>query len=175
MLVSDFHFDLPEELIAQHPPAERGSSRMLVLEWATGRLVDTHFADLPEWLRPGDLLVLNVSRVLPARLFATRGGLGKQVGSPQPTGLVEVLLTEQVEEAGSGSNPTSQSRDVGHPMVSNPTSQSRDVGHPMVWRVLVKPAKKVRVGETLHFAESLGGENAGILPLRQAQGQSDSS
>jgi len=155
--VSDFHFDLPEELIAQHPPAARGASRMLAMarEQGTGDsgqgLVDAQFRDLPRFLRAGDLLVLNDSRVLPARLFATRTGVGAQAGSPSPGGVIEVLLTE---EQGTG---------------------DRQQG--LVWRALVKPAKKVRIGETLHFAERVGGTDAGtdagILPLRSAQGQND--
>ena len=70
MRVADFHFDLPEDLIAQTPPAVRGSSRMLAVNRATGALTDGLFADLPNHLRPGDLLILNDSRVLPARLYA---------------------------------------------------------------------------------------------------------
>jgi S-adenosylmethionine:tRNA ribosyltransferase-isomerase len=156
--VSDFHFDLPEELIAQHPPAERGASRMLVVkrgnrEQGTGnvqdpgdsvsQLVDAWFRELPEFLRRGDLLVLNDSRVLPARLFAVRAGLATQANSPGPSGQIEVLLVEEVE--GGGVKPTSQERDVGHP------TRWPDVGHPVLWRALVRPAKKVRVGETLNF------------------------
>ncbi len=123
MFVSDFHFDLPEDLIAQHPPAERGSSRMLVLNREDGSLADRRFADLPQILQPGDLLILNNSRVLPARLFATRAGARTQANSPHPTGLIEVLLTEQLESA-TGEN---------------------------TWNVLVKPARKVHPGETLKF------------------------
>ena len=97
MLVSDFHFELPEELIAQHPPAVRGASRMLVLDRCTGEYDDSIFRNLPEFLRSGDLLILNDSRVLPARLYATRSrGGGTQQSSPDPTGRVEVLLTQQV-------------------------------------------------------------------------------
>jgi S-adenosylmethionine:tRNA ribosyltransferase-isomerase len=96
MRVSDFHYDLPEELIAQTPPAIRGTSRMLVLDRAIGTLTDQHFTDLPSHLRSGDLLILNDSRVLPARLFATRAGLHTQPNSPGPTGRVEVLLTQQL-------------------------------------------------------------------------------
>ena len=70
--VSDFDYDLPEELIAQQPPAERGSSRMLVMDRATGALHDDFFSNLGEHLRRGDLLVLNDSRVIPARLYARR-------------------------------------------------------------------------------------------------------
>ena len=98
MRVSDFNFDLPEELIAQSPPAIRGSSRMLVLDRATGASEDNFFRNLPEILRPGDLLILNDSRVIPARLYATRAGLNTQHNSPDPTGRIEVLLTQQVAE-----------------------------------------------------------------------------
>jgi S-adenosylmethionine:tRNA ribosyltransferase-isomerase len=96
--VSDFNFDLPEELIAQSPPAIRGSSRMLVLDRATGVYQDNFFRNLPEILRPGDLLILNDSRVIPARLYATRAGLHTQHNSPEPTGRIEVLLTQQLAE-----------------------------------------------------------------------------
>jgi S-adenosylmethionine:tRNA ribosyltransferase-isomerase len=94
--VSDFHFDLPEELIAQSPPAIRGSSRMLVFDRTTGTYQDNFFSNLPQILRPGDLLILNDSRVIPARLYATRAGLHTQHNSPDPTGRVEVLLTQQL-------------------------------------------------------------------------------
>jgi len=72
LLVADFDFDLPAELIAQEPPAERGQSRMLVLNRATGALREARFAEFPSLLNPGDLLVLNDSRVIPARLYARR-------------------------------------------------------------------------------------------------------
>jgi S-adenosylmethionine:tRNA ribosyltransferase-isomerase len=96
MRVADFNFDLPEDLIAQSPPAIRGSSRMLVVDRATGAFEDNFFRNLPEILRPGDLLILNDSRVIPARLYAIRAGLHRQHRSPDPTGRIEVLLTQQV-------------------------------------------------------------------------------
>jgi S-adenosylmethionine:tRNA ribosyltransferase-isomerase len=96
--VSDFNFDLPEELIAQSPPVIRGSSRMLVLDRATGAYHDNFFSNLPKILRPGDLLILNDSRVIPARLYATRAGLHTQHNSPDPIGRIEVLLTQQLAE-----------------------------------------------------------------------------
>jgi S-adenosylmethionine:tRNA ribosyltransferase-isomerase len=96
--VSDFNFDLPEELIAQSPPEIRGSSRMLVLDRATGAYQDNFFSNLPKILRPGDLLILNDSRVIPARLYATRAGLHTQHNSPDPTGRIEVLLTQQLAQ-----------------------------------------------------------------------------
>ncbi len=126
MRVSDFHFDLPEELIAQTPPAIRGTSRMLVLNRATGAFTDEHFSDLPTHLRAGDLLILNDSRVLPARLYATRArGPHTQHNSPDPTGRIEVLLTQQLTDEHPGEN---------------------------VWSALVRPSRKVQPGEHLHFA-----------------------
>jgi S-adenosylmethionine:tRNA ribosyltransferase-isomerase len=97
MLVSDFDFDLPEELIAQEPAADRAGARMLTLDRATVEFRDRTFRELPGLLRPGDLLVLNDSRVIPARLFAHRAGLHTQ-GNHEATGRVQVLLAEQLSE-----------------------------------------------------------------------------
>ncbi|AMO78391.1 tRNA preQ1(34) S-adenosylmethionine ribosyltransferase-isomerase QueA [Pseudomonas citronellolis] len=72
MRVADFHFDLPEALIARHPLAERRASRLLVLDGPSGALSHRHFADLLEYLRPGDLMVFNNTRVIPARLFGQK-------------------------------------------------------------------------------------------------------
>jgi len=73
---SDFYFDLPPELIAQTPLERRDGSRLLALDKATGETRHLHFYDLPALLRPGDCLVLNDSRVLPARLIGKRAGGG---------------------------------------------------------------------------------------------------
>jgi len=116
LLVTDFDYELPEELIAQEPPAERGTSRMLVMDRGTGALRDNHFAEFPSLLREGDLLVLNDSRVIPARLYARRT-LRRE--KEKPTGRIEVMLTE-------------------------PASENR-------WRALVRPGRKVAIGERLVF------------------------
>ncbi|KXX65885.1 tRNA preQ1(34) S-adenosylmethionine ribosyltransferase-isomerase QueA [Marichromatium gracile] len=84
---SDFHFDLPDELIAQYPLAERAASRLLVLEAGAERPSDRRFLDLPGLLRPDDLLVFNNTRVMRARLFAV-----KETG-----GRVELLIERVVE------------------------------------------------------------------------------
>lgn len=76
MKTSDFYFDLPQELIAQTPIEKRDASRLLVLDKGSGEIEHKHFYDLPNFLKPGDCLVLNNSRVLPARLFGRRSGGG---------------------------------------------------------------------------------------------------
>ena len=86
MKTSDFWYDLPEELIAQTPLQQRDSSRLLVLEQKTGNITHRHFYDITEYLHPGDCLVMNDSRVLPARLLGNR-----------PTGgAVELLLLKDL-------------------------------------------------------------------------------
>ena len=88
MRKSDFHYELDETLIAQKPLAERCASRMLCLDGSTGRLEDRMFADLSSLLRPGDLLVFNDTRVMPARIF------GKKASGGRLEMLVERLLDE---------------------------------------------------------------------------------
>lgn len=86
---ADFHFDLPEELIAQHPPAQRGDSRLLLLDRGTGDTRDAHFSALPALLQPGDLLVFNDTRVIKARLYGVKSSGGKVEL------LIERLLSDQ--------------------------------------------------------------------------------
>jgi S-adenosylmethionine:tRNA ribosyltransferase-isomerase len=119
--VADFDFDLPEELIAQQPPAERGQSRMLVMDRASGYLRDRQFADFPSLLRESDLLVLNDSRVIPARLYARRT-LRRE--KEKPIGRIEVMLTESA-----GDNR---------------------------WHALVRPGRKIAIGERLVFPAADG-------------------
>jgi S-adenosylmethionine:tRNA ribosyltransferase-isomerase len=88
MHLSDFYFDLPEELIAQYPLKERTDSRLLCLDGATGKLQDSVFRRLPEQLRAGDLLVFNNTKVIPARLFGQKSTGGK----------VEVLVERVLDE-----------------------------------------------------------------------------
>jgi len=86
---TDFHYDLPPELIAQVPLAERSASRLLCFDRQSGDLDDRHFKELPGLLRPGDLLVFNDTRVIPARLF------GKKATGGQVEILLERLLNKQ--------------------------------------------------------------------------------
>lgn len=114
--VADFNFDLPQELIAQEPPRERGQSRMLVMGRQDGAVRDAQFSEFPSLLHEGDLLVLNESRVIPARLYAQRTLVRER---ERPTGSIEVMLTEP---AGGDD-----------------------------WWALVRPGRKVAIGEVLVF------------------------
>src|SRR5713226_1767020 len=88
MRVSDFDYDLPAELIAQHPLSERDASRLLIVDRATQTWRDSAFASLPDCLRANDVLVLNNTRVFPARLLGERAPSG---------GAVELLLLRELE------------------------------------------------------------------------------
>ena len=88
MDVKDFYFDLPQELIAQDPLEDRSASRLLVLNKHTGRVTHRHFRDIKEYLKPGDCLVINDTKVIPARLF----GIKKDTGAK-----IEVLLLKRRE------------------------------------------------------------------------------
>ncbi|HEX7077685.1 MAG TPA: tRNA preQ1(34) S-adenosylmethionine ribosyltransferase-isomerase QueA [Candidatus Eisenbacteria bacterium] len=91
MKTSDFDYDLPPDRIAQHPAPERDLSRLLVLDRATGAIAHRLFRDLPEFIRPGDLLIVNDTRVLPARIFA-RAPRAAGCATPRE---VEVLLLRE--------------------------------------------------------------------------------
>lgn len=89
MHISEFDYELPEELIAQHPLPERDASRMLVVDRSSGSWSDRQFAEITEFLNPDDALVINNTRVFPARLVGFREGTG---------GRVELLLVREVEQ-----------------------------------------------------------------------------
>ncbi|MFZ0286619.1 MAG: tRNA preQ1(34) S-adenosylmethionine ribosyltransferase-isomerase QueA [Terriglobales bacterium] len=130
MLVTDFDYTLPAELIAQESLADRAASRLLRLDRSSGKLTDGRFRDFPDLLRSDDLVVFNNTKVFPARLFGQRSGTKAQpVSSHNPAakdflkGRVEVLLTRQVAL------------------------------DPNEWECLVRPGRKIGVGEKLTFGE----------------------
>ena len=88
MNINDFDYELPKELIAQTPAEKRDCSRLMVVDRATGKVEHKHFYDILDYLEPGDCLVLNNSKVLPARLFGVKEGTGAKV---------EFLLTKRIE------------------------------------------------------------------------------
>jgi len=132
MLVSDFQYDLPPDRIAQEPLADRAGSRLLCLNrpesWQ-----DRNFREFPDLLRSDDLLVLNNTRVFPARLYGRRSGQRAQFLSPHNPaardflrGRIEVLLTRQLAD------------------------------NPNEWECLVRPGRKIGVGEKLYFGAPPG-------------------
>lgn len=112
MNIEDFNYHLPESLIAQVPLKERDTSRLLYLNRQTGETKDLHFKDIIQFFQPGDTLVLNDTKVMPARLF----GVKKETQAK-----VEMLMLSNVE----GND----------------------------WEVLLKPAKRIKVGQTISFGE----------------------
>ena len=88
MKTSDFYFDLPEELIAQEPLADRASSRLMVVHKDSGKREHRHFRDIKEYLRAGDCLVINNTKVIPARLFGEKEGTQAKI---------EILLLKRKE------------------------------------------------------------------------------
>jgi len=129
VLVSDFNYHLPEELIAQEPLADRAASRLLHI--TPGGLRDDQFQAFPDVLKSDDLVVFNNAKVLPARLFGRRGGVqALPLSAQNPAareflqGKVEVLLTRQISV------------------------------EPNEWECLVRPGRKIGDGERLFFGES---------------------
>ncbi len=130
MLVSDFHYELPEELIAQEPLGDRAGSRLLLVNSGAETFEDRRFREFPELLRPDDLVVFNNTRVFPARLYGRRGGVRSQATSARNPaareflqGRIEVLLTRPLQR------------------------------EPNEWECLVRPGRKIGVGEQLFFGE----------------------
>jgi S-adenosylmethionine:tRNA ribosyltransferase-isomerase len=130
MLVSDFQYDLPPERIAQEPLEDRAASKLLHLDRSSSHTRDCQFREFPSLLHPGDLLILNNTRVFPARLYGHRSGRRAQPVSPHNPaardflhGRVEVLLTRQIS------------------------------AEPNDWECLVRPGRKIGIGEKLFFGD----------------------
>lgn len=123
MKTSDFYFDLPEELITQVPLQNRTDSRLLVLDKKTGDIQHNHFRDLMQFLRPGDRLVLNDTKVLPARLIGHRIDSGTQV---------EILLLKRL---------------------SAEAILQHELEEGCIWEALAGPGKRARVGHQLAFGD----------------------
>src|SRR5437870_4700011 len=135
MELSDFDYQLPEDLIAQEPLADRAASRMLVVYRDQGRWEDRTFRDFPQFLCAGDCLVLNDSRVFPSRLYGHRAGVGAlPIGKKNPkrhehlSGEVEVFLLKPVSADG------------------------------REWQALVRPGRKMRTGEVIRFDDGIEAE-----------------
>jgi S-adenosylmethionine:tRNA ribosyltransferase-isomerase len=133
MNISEFDFEIPDELIAQEPPAERGTSRLLVLDRASGRVEHSTFMQLGQYLRTGDLLVVNNTQVIPARLLGTRVPSG---------GSVECLLIRRLADTHIGSD---------------------SVENAQFWEALMHPGQKLKVGARVSFERDGGRLHGEVL------------
>jgi len=129
MKVAEFSYELPLERIAQRPLPERDASRLLVLERSSGNSEDRQFGELPELVRGDELIAINNARVFPARVFGRRRGLRAEPLGPRSR-LRRQYLTAPIEAL-----------------------LVRRVGPDETWEALVRPGRKVRVGEVLVFGE----------------------
>ena len=152
--IADLDYDLPGHLIAQQPTRQRGSSRLLVIERATDRLFDRRFSDLPSLLRTGDVLVLNDTRVVPAKIVARRRSGGRVEGlllQETCVGQWEVMLRGR-GRLQPGETLALGVTGAGEPMAACELTERLGGGR---WRVSVQPAEP---------AESLL-ERVGLTPL----------
>ena len=115
MKLSDFQYEVPEELVAQYPLEKRDASQLMVLNKKTGERENKVFPEILDFLNKGDVLVVNETKVFPARLFGTKD---------KTEATVELLLLRQLEKT--------------------------------MWEVLVKPARKVRVGNRIQITDDFG-------------------
>ena len=126
---SDFYYDLPKELIAQDPLADRSSSRLLVMNKETGELTHTVFSEVVKYLEPGDCLVINDTKVIPARLLGERlprevaCGRNEKAQAAQPRAHMELLLLKRLGDR--------------------------------TWETLAKPGKRAQVGDRISFGEGM--------------------
>jgi len=153
VLVSDFHYELPEELIAQEPLTDRAGSRLLHVE-RVGALGDRQFREFPELLGPSDLVVFNNTRVFPARLYGRRRGV-QHSHSSTGSGHPENQNPHPFDKL-RASSLAKNARRVGHPGVAGRIEVllTRQVlQEPNEWECLVRPGRKIGMGERLFFGE----------------------
>ncbi|MCL2071711.1 MAG: tRNA preQ1(34) S-adenosylmethionine ribosyltransferase-isomerase QueA [Oscillospiraceae bacterium] len=128
MLKSDFYYELPEELIAQTPIEPRDSSRLMVVNRASDTIMHDYFYNIADYLNKGDLLVMNDSKVFPARIIGTRKG-----GTLSKSGIsVEFLLLEPIEHS--------------------------EQAHESIWETMVYPGRRLKKGAVVEFPEGLTAE-----------------
>lgn len=147
LLTRDYDYSLPEELIAQRPLERREASRMMVLHRSEGRIEHRSFADFPGFVRSsseGDLVVLNNTRVIPARAFSDDGR-------------IELLFLESANWSDASSSPSGSTNDA-----STGDAAGCSEGH--VWKCMVKPGRKMRIGATV----SVGGVEGWVREILPA-------
>ena len=159
MKTADFDYNLPEELIAQEPAAQRDECRLLVMNRQTGEVEDRIFRDIKEYLRPGDLIIANETRVLPARLLGTKRGTG---GAAEVFLLKDVTLETAGAEAASAAGAAAGGAAAGSAAGANsetagvaPTNATTSNAS-AYWEVLVKPGRRLKAGAVVDFCDENG-------------------
>ena len=147
MKLHDFYYELPPELIAQTPLKDRSASKLLVLDKKSGEYVDRHFTDILDYIDPGDCLVLNDTRVIPARLL----GVKNPTGSP-----IEFVLLHRLGEA-----------DLA--LKDYPEPRYPSLPDNCFWEVILRPGKKAHVGTVFDFGDSPTPEELMASPLLRAE------
>ncbi|MCD7818178.1 MAG: tRNA preQ1(34) S-adenosylmethionine ribosyltransferase-isomerase QueA [Lachnospiraceae bacterium] len=142
MKTSDFKFDLPQELIAQDPLEDRASSRLLVLDKETGAIEHRHFYNITEYLHPGDCLVLNNTKVIPARLYGNRV-LPENAAQSALSGAASEVYGEKTAEGSEWKKGAAIEVLLLKRKADN------------VWETLVRPGKKARPGTKIVFGDGL--------------------
>lgn len=147
MRLSDFEYELPNELIAMHPFYPRDGAKLLVADRKSGEIIHSHFYDLPNFLQEGDFLVFNKSKVIPARLF------GKVDGKN-----IEILLTSPCHSERSDSeieeSPSNGRKGFLHSSFQEVSRN--DKGN--IWEVIAKPGKRLKIGSKIEFSDKLNAE-----------------
>ena len=165
---SAFDYDLPDALIARHPAAARDESRLLVVDRATSMLQHQRFRDIAEYFAAGDALVLNETKVIPARLLGVR-----ESGAPAEILLLQPAVSDDEQRAGAHAGARAQQRERGshentrgpHSSTSSSTGPGAGAGPPLpfVWTALVRPGAKLRPGRSITIADDLSVEILDVL------------
>ncbi|MCL2488378.1 MAG: S-adenosylmethionine:tRNA ribosyltransferase-isomerase [Oscillospiraceae bacterium] len=174
MKTADFGYTLPPELIAQHPAEPRDASRLLVMDRAAGRLTDRRFPDILEYLNPGDCLIVNDSRVLPARLYGKRESTGAGV---------ELLLLRPRGDSSSQNVDCNYNNSNNKSGIDNPDGASGGQNPGDVWEALAGPGRRAKPGDRIIFGGGLltaevleiTGEGSRLVRLCCGEGPSEAA
>ena len=161
MKTSDYSYGLPEELIAQDPLPDRSSSRLMVLHKDTGKIEHRHFYELPEYLEPGDCLVLNNTKVIPARLIGER--VPRNSGTRPGTKGMEPELENSLHNSNPQNERTAKRGGVCEILLlkrregqaSTEAAGHRGETNTLLWECLVRPGKRMRPGDRAVFGGGL--------------------
>jgi len=172
---SDYFFDLPPEQIAQDPLQDRTSSKLMLLDKKTGAIQEKIFYDIIDYLNPGDCLVLNNTKVIPARLYGVRKDTGasveilllKQLETDEKVAKANGDITGSKSEIASDSDKSTETVASGMESKTNVELSKNRIQGNQLWECLVKPGKKCRTGAVIDFGD---GKLTGLIEEVQLDG-----